>query len=111
MRAADGFIGKPGPGCLYECIQCETPCIFADKNVMQQEEYCLETVRGTKIGTPPLGIIINSYEELDSAIEEACNNPIYKQNMSMIENNALDKTVEVIDVMLAKQKKIYDLPQ
>jgi UDP-N-acetylglucosamine:LPS N-acetylglucosamine transferase len=100
MRAADVFIGKPGPGCLYECIQCETPCIFLNKNVMPQEQHCLEIVRGTRIGTSPLGVIIDNYEELDSTIQEACTNPIYKQNMSMIENDALDETEKVIQNIL-----------
>lgn len=51
MRAADFFIGKPGPGSLSEAVQCGLPAIcFDNAQTMPQERYNLRWLREQGLG-------------------------------------------------------------
>jgi UDP-N-acetylglucosamine:LPS N-acetylglucosamine transferase len=51
MRAADYFIGKPGPGALSEALQCGLPVVtFRDAWTMPQERFNTQWIEEQDVG-------------------------------------------------------------
>ena len=96
IRAADVMIGKPGPGCVSECMQCQTPVILKDTwwEVMAQEKHTIRWVKENEYG-----VIIKNYKrDLPDAIEKALEIDASEWPI----NNATDETAYAIVNMLKK---------
>lgn len=98
MRAADVFIGKPGPGCVSEAVQCETPVILKDGlDVLPQELPNIDFVKDNGFG-----IIISSYKELPKAVEE-----VLMGSYTFPLNHALRETTHfIVSCIKAREKYI-----
>ena len=100
MRAADVFIGKPGPGCVSECIQCETPVILKYSlpwETMPQEVPTIWYVKENK-----LGIVIKRYSDILQAINQLILNP----PSHFPHNNAADQCATTIVHILRNREKV-----
>jgi len=66
MRAADFFIGKPGPGSISEALAMGLPVIVeCNAWTLPQERYNTEWVREKQVG-----IVLRSFRELGEAVGE-----------------------------------------
>jgi UDP-N-acetylglucosamine:LPS N-acetylglucosamine transferase len=98
MRAADVFIGKPGPGCVSESIQCETPVLLRHRFIWDTMPQEVPTIWYIKEHN--LGKVITSYkEELLPAINQLIDNPPTTFPL----NNAADQCAVAIMRLLKDQ--------
>jgi UDP-N-acetylglucosamine:LPS N-acetylglucosamine transferase len=64
MRAADYFIGKPGPGALSEALQCGLPVVtFRDAWTMPQERFNTQWIEEQDVGA-----VVQSTRQLRPAV-------------------------------------------
>jgi Glycosyltransferase family 28 C-terminal domain len=64
MMASDFFIGKPGPGCLSEAVQCGLPIVtFANRATIPQECFNADWVSGQG-----LGVVVESVQRLPQGV-------------------------------------------
>jgi 1,2-diacylglycerol 3-beta-galactosyltransferase len=99
MRAADFFIGKPGPGSLSEAIHLGLPVISFDNAwVMPQERYNVQWLREQQ-----LGLVVRSLRGLRAAAAEMARRwPEFRTNALAVENRAVFEVLEVFDELLAR---------
>lgn len=95
MRAADFFIGKPGPGSLSEAVQLGLPVLtFDNASVMPQERYNVQWVR-----EHGLGLAVPSVRGLRRACDTLLADlPAYRQRVAAVGNRAV---YEVLDHVAA----------
>lgn len=110
MRAADFFIGKPGPGSLSEAVHLGLPVItFDNASTMPQERYNVQWVRD--LG---LGLAVRSVRALDAAAAELLESlPEYQARVRSMNNRAvfevLDILQEVLDESTTRLKEAPEL--
>jgi hypothetical protein len=93
MRAADYFVGKPGPGCLSEAVQMGLPVItFRNAWTMPQERYNTEWVLENGVG-----LVLRSLRELRPAVADVIERlPDMRARAQRIDNRALFELPEIL---------------
>jgi len=97
MRAADFFIGKPGPGSLSEAVHLGLPVITFD-NVwtLPQERYNVQWVR-----TMGLGLAVPSVRALRAAAAELLARlPEYRARVRALDNRAAFEVLGILQRLL-----------
>jgi hypothetical protein len=94
MRAADWFVGKPGPGALSEALQCALPVItFRNAWTMPQERFNTEWIE-----QQGLGLVIESARELPMALATLLAElSSYRNRVTRIENRAVFELPGILD--------------
>lgn len=95
MRAADFFIGKPGPGSLSEAVQLGLPVLtFDNASVMPQERYNVQWVRehGLGLAVPSVRALRRASATLLAEL------PAYRARVAALRNRAV---YEVLDHVAA----------
>jgi UDP-N-acetylglucosamine:LPS N-acetylglucosamine transferase len=65
MAACDFFVGKPGPGCLSEAVQCGLPIVtFANRATIPQERFNADWV--VEQG---LGVVVHALQKLPQGVQ------------------------------------------
>jgi 1,2-diacylglycerol 3-beta-galactosyltransferase len=96
MRAADFFIGKPGPGSLSEAVQTGLPVITFDNiTVMPQERYNTTWVRDHG-----LGLTVRSPRTLKRACSALIADlPAFRSRVQTMRNQALYEVLAHIEAL------------
>jgi hypothetical protein len=86
MMASDFFIGKPGPGCLSEAVQCGLPIVtFANRATIPQERFNADWVAGQG-----LGVVVDSVQRLSLGVRsllpqlQACRERVRMQRIRAV---------------------------
>lgn len=98
MRAADFFIGKPGPGSLSEAVHRGLPVItFDNASTMPQERYNVQWVRDHGFG-----LTVPTVRALRGAVARLCAGlPDYRGRVAAHRNRAVFEVLDFIDERLA----------
>jgi processive 1,2-diacylglycerol beta-glucosyltransferase len=101
LRAADFFIGKPGPGSLSEAVHSGLPVItFDNAGTMPQERYNVQWVR--VLG---LGLAVPSVRALRAATNELLANlPEYRQRVRGQRNRAVFEVLDILQALLIESE-------
>jgi UDP-N-acetylglucosamine:LPS N-acetylglucosamine transferase len=93
MRAADFFIGKPGPGSVSEALQCGLPVIVANNSwTMPQERF-----NASWIARHQVGLVINRFSRISGAVERIKQDlDDFLERVARLENHAV---FEVCDIL------------
>jgi processive 1,2-diacylglycerol beta-glucosyltransferase len=97
MRAADYFIGKPGPGSLSEALHLGLPVVTIDNAAtMPQERYNVQWLRDRG-----LGLAVRSLRGLPAAIDELLARlPEFRGRVAQVENRALFEVLDILAELL-----------
>jgi processive 1,2-diacylglycerol beta-glucosyltransferase len=97
MRAADFFIGKPGPGSLSEAVHLGLPVITFDNAwTMPQERYNVQWIR--ELG---LGMAVPSVRALHAAVSELLARlPEYRACVCALDNRAVFEVLDNLQRLL-----------
>jgi UDP-N-acetylglucosamine:LPS N-acetylglucosamine transferase len=93
MRAADYFIGKPGPGSISEALHCGLPVIVT-RNVwtMPQERWNTDWVQQRRVGR-----VIPSVTKINEAVQDVIANiHTLRQSVASMPNGALFEVVDIL---------------
>lgn len=101
MRAADFFIGKPGPGSLSEALQCGLPVItFENAGTMPQERYNVAWLREQGYGDA-----VVSVRALPGAVARLLHGlPAARERVAGYRNRAVFEALAVFAELLAAKK-------
>lgn len=106
MRAADFFIGKPGPGSISEAIASGLPVIVeCNAWTLPQERYNAEWVRENGVGT-----VLSSFRNVSTAVAELLKPAAlqgYRARVRALENRAIFETPEILAKLLAAKSTAY----
>ena len=102
MRAADFFIGKPGPGAISEALARNLP-VLLERNAwtLPQERYNADWVVENKVG-----IVLGNFREVASGAQqmlEPSTLATFRQNVRKIENRALFEIADILTGLLDQQ--------
>ncbi len=101
MRAADFFIGKPGPGSISEALAMELPVIVESNAwTLPQERYNAEWVVEEQ-----LGIVLKSFDGIVPAVTrmlEPGNLAKYRANASALKNRAVFEIPDTLAQILGE---------
>jgi 1,2-diacylglycerol 3-beta-galactosyltransferase len=99
MRAADFFIGKPGPGSLSEAVHLGLPVITFDNAwTLPQERYNVQWVRAMG-----LGMAVPSVRALHAAAAELLGQlPAYQARVRTLENRAVFEVLDILEPLLER---------
>jgi 1,2-diacylglycerol 3-beta-galactosyltransferase len=99
MRLADFFIGKPGPGCISEALQCGLPVIVErNRRTMVQERYNTKWVEQRE-----LGIVVKSFREIGKAVQSLFENGSlerFQRNARRLHNEAVFEIPGIFEQIL-----------
>lgn len=97
MRAADFFIGKPGPGSLSEALHLGLPVIsFDNASTMPQERYNLQWLR-----EQGFGLTVRSVRGLPAAVQALLADlPAYRRRVAGHRNRAVFEVLDILDGLL-----------
>jgi UDP-N-acetylglucosamine:LPS N-acetylglucosamine transferase len=97
MRAADFFIGKPGPGSLSEALQCGLPVVtFRNAATMPQERYNTRWVQEQDVGR-----VVASTRALRPAIASMLGElDAVRARVGRIENRAVFEVADLLARLL-----------
>lgn len=101
MRAADFFIGKPGPGSISEAIARGLP-VIVECNVwtLPQERYNTEWVREKRVG-----IVLESFRQIAAAVSELLKPGVLEElraHARAIENRAIFEIPGILAMLLGE---------
>jgi 1,2-diacylglycerol 3-beta-galactosyltransferase len=104
MRLADFFIGKPGPGCISEALQCGLPVIVErNRRTMVQERYNTRWVEQREVG-----IVVKSFREIGKAVQSLFENnalEVFHRNARRLHNEAVFEIPGILEqIMLANDE-------
>lgn len=104
MRAADFFIGKPGPGSISEALAMKLP-VIVERNAwtLPQERYNTEWVRDAG-----LGIVVPSFRQIGRAVDELLQPENYRRfraNAAAQRNQAIFEIPDILDRILGSWRK------
>ena len=99
MRAADFFIGKPGPGSLSEAVHLGLPVLtFDNAFTMPQERYNVQWVRDRG-----LGLAVPSVRALRAATSELLGQlPAYRARVRALDNRAVFEVLDILQQLLGE---------
>jgi 1,2-diacylglycerol 3-beta-galactosyltransferase len=102
MRAADFFIGKPGPGCLSEALHLGLPVVtFSNRCTMPQERFNVDWVR-----RHGYGLAVRSVAELPSAVRSMqAAMPAYLERVGRLRNRAAFEVPDVLACLIAQSEE------
>ena len=97
LRLGDFFIGKPGPGCLSEAVQCGLPVItFKNAWTLPQERYNAEWVEAQGIG-----LVLRSARSLRAGADELLARlPEFAARVERIHNRAVFEVADILAGLL-----------
>ena len=97
MRLGDFFIGKPGPGCLSEAVQCGLPVItFLNAWTMPQERY-----NARWVDEQGLGLVLKSAGSLRAAVDQLLHRlPEFRARVERVENRAVFEVADILAGLL-----------
>jgi UDP-N-acetylglucosamine:LPS N-acetylglucosamine transferase len=97
MRAADFFIGKPGPGSLSEALHCGLPVVtFRNASTMPQERYNTRWVQDQDVGR-----VVASTRALRPAIASLLGElDAVRSRVARIENRAVFEVADLLATLL-----------
>jgi UDP-N-acetylglucosamine:LPS N-acetylglucosamine transferase len=97
MRLADFFIGKPGPGCLSEAVQCGLPVLtFANAATIPQEKFNADWVRGHD-----LGVVVDSLHAVPQGVSRLLPRlDALRANVRAVDNRAVYEVPEILAGLL-----------
>ena len=97
MRLADYFIGKPGPGCLSEALQCGLPVLtFEGLGTMPQERYNAQWIREQGLGRV-LRSVAHVRDGTLALIQEL---DIHREVVARLDNRAVFELPEILAGLL-----------
>ena len=101
MRAADFFIGKPGPGCLSEALQLGLPVItFGNAWTMPQERFNVRWVQEQGVG-----FSVRNPRELPGAVDALrAILPRFAERVSRLRNRASFEVPQILARVLAQSR-------
>jgi hypothetical protein len=99
MRAADFFIGKPGPGAISEALARHLP-VLVERNAwtLPQERYNTEWLVENQVG-----IVLKNFREVASGAQqmlEPSTLTAFRENVRKIENRALFEISDILTGLL-----------
>jgi Glycosyltransferase family 28 C-terminal domain len=101
LRAADLFIGKPGPGSISESLAMGLPVIIECNSwTLPQERYNAEWVRENQVG-----IVLRTFRELDQAVAEMLQPErlsCFRARVAAQRNRAVFEIPEIMEKILAR---------
>jgi UDP-N-acetylglucosamine:LPS N-acetylglucosamine transferase len=105
LRAADIFIGKPGPGAMSEALHLGLPVITFDNAwTMPQERYNTRWVR--ELG---LGLVLESTGDLPRAVDHLLMRlDGFRHRVGWLDNRALFEVPEILDELLGTSLRRRD---
>jgi UDP-N-acetylglucosamine:LPS N-acetylglucosamine transferase len=100
MRLADFFIGKPGPGSISEALAMRLP-VIVERNqwTLAHERYNADWIVEQQVG-----MVVNSFSQLDEAIPELlapARYERYRANAAALTNSAVYEIPELLAAVLA----------
>ncbi len=97
MQLGDFFIGKPGPGCLSEAVQCALPVItFLNAWTMPQERYNAQWIEAQGIG-----LVLKSARSLRAGVDELLARlPEFRARVERIDNRAVFELADILAGLL-----------
>ncbi len=97
MRAADFFIGKPGPGSLSEALHLGLPVItFDNAATMPQERYNVQWLQ-----EQGFGLAVRSVRELPAAVRTlVAELPAWRRRVAAHDNRAVFEVLDVLGRLL-----------
>jgi 1,2-diacylglycerol 3-beta-galactosyltransferase len=103
MQLSDFLIGKPGPGSISEAMQMRLP-VVVEKNAwtLPQERYNADWVREQKVG-----IVLKSFREIESAVEELLAPGMLsamRQRTENFDNRAVFEIVDILKELLDRRR-------
>ncbi|MBZ5702620.1 MAG: galactosyldiacylglycerol synthase [Acidobacteriia bacterium] len=102
MRAADFFIGKPGPGSISEAMTRGLPVIIAcNAWTLPQERYNAEWVREKRVG-----VVLKNFRGIAATVAhflEAGTLAQYRANARALENRAVFEIADLLAQLLAAE--------
>jgi UDP-N-acetylglucosamine:LPS N-acetylglucosamine transferase len=95
MKLSDFFIGKPGPGSLSEALAMKLP-VIVERNfrTLPQERYNADWVQEKHFG-----LVLSSFREVGSAIEELLDPDNYARFLQRAELHKNRAVFEIPDFM------------
>lgn len=99
MRAADLFIGKPGPGCLSEALQLGLPVVtFGNAWTMPQERFNVGWVQEQGVG-----LAVRATSELPAAVATLLADlPRYTAKVARLRNRASFEVPQILARLLRR---------
>lgn len=99
MRAADFFIGKPGPGSLSEALHCGLPAItIANAATMPQERYNVQWLRENGYGDS-----VTTTRALPAAVARLlADMPAARERVARYRNRAVFEVLDVLDGLIGE---------
>ena len=97
MQLGDFFIGKPGPGCLSEAVQCGLPVItFENAWTMPQERYNAQWVRERGVG-----LVLKSARLIRPGVDELIHRlPEFCARLQGLDNRAVFEVIDILAQLL-----------
>lgn len=97
LRAADFFIGKPGPGSISEALHLGLPVLTFDNAwTMPQERFNTRWLR--ELG---VGVVLHSRRELPAAVSALLPRLAdYRSRVGWLDNRAIDEVPEILATLL-----------
>lgn len=97
MRAADFFIGKPGPGCLSEALQLGLPVVtFGNAWTMPQEHFNVRWVQEQGVG-----LAVRHTRDLTEAVPELLAEwPAFAARVAQLQNRACFEVPQILARLL-----------
>ncbi len=97
MRAADFFIGKPGPGSVSEALQCGLPVIVAHNSwTMPQERF-----NAAWIARHQVGLVIDRFSRIGDAVQQINQDLAgFRESVARLENRAVFEVCDIVGEFL-----------
>jgi 1,2-diacylglycerol 3-beta-galactosyltransferase len=106
MRAADFFIGKPGPGSISEALAMRLPVIISRNAwTLPQERYNAEWVREQGVG-----LVVRSFRQIGPAVDELlapANYERFRARAAAQNNRAVFEIPGILDKILELWQKSH----
>ncbi|EHR72204.1 UDP-N-acetylglucosamine:LPS N-acetylglucosamine transferase [Burkholderiales bacterium JOSHI_001] len=99
MAVSDFFIGKPGPGCISEALQCGLPVVtFANAATIPQERYNADWLLQREAG-----VVVDAVQALPMGVRQLMADlPRYRQRARAIENRAVFEVPDILAQVLRR---------
>jgi hypothetical protein len=101
MGLADFFIGKPGPGSISEALVMGLPLIVEhNARTMVQERFNTDWIEQNR-----LGIVLSSFREVGSAVEEMLDRERlggFRANVKALANRAVFEVPDILEALISR---------
>jgi Glycosyltransferase family 28 C-terminal domain len=99
MGVSDFFVGKPGPGCISEALQCGLPVVtFANTATIPQERWNADWLLQQEAG-----VVVDSVDALPAGVRRLMAElPRYQQRARTIKNRAVFEVPDILAQVLRR---------